>query len=146
MDKESVEEYIKKLQELEENFSADNIDDFDKKFVIYKTINQGYHVIYRCKEITGNKKIAKLKDKKEAIIESRGIGGYVVIYENQKSLLSYSEIQEIDAREREILWDLCKAFNYEEKPIKVEQTVQNEYQEQNNDSDLNPERNSDITS
>ena len=112
-------------------FCRDNIDDFDKKFVIYKTINQGYHVIYRCKEITGNKKIAKLKDKKEAIIESRGIGGYVVIYENQKSLLSYSEIQEIDAREREILWDICKAFNYEEKPIKVEQTVQNEYQEQN---------------
>jgi len=112
-------------------FCRDNIDDFDKKFVIYKTINQGYHILYKCKEITGNKKIAKIKGKQEAIIESRGVGGYVVIYENQKSLLSYSEIQEIDVREREILWDICKAFNYEEKPIQVEQTIQNEYQEQN---------------
>ena len=64
-------------------FLKDNIDDFDNKFVIYKTVNNGYHILYKCVKIEGNLKIAKLKGHKEAIIESRGIGGYVFVYENQ---------------------------------------------------------------
>ena len=28
-------------------FLKDNIDDFDNKFVIYKTINNGYHILYK---------------------------------------------------------------------------------------------------
>ena len=39
----------------------DNIDDFDLKFVVYKTMNQGYHIIYKCAKVQGNTKIAKLK-------------------------------------------------------------------------------------
>ena len=54
------------------SFLKDNIDDFDNKFAIYKTKNQGYHILYRCKKIDGNTKIARLKDHKEAVIESRG--------------------------------------------------------------------------
>lgn len=109
------------------NFLKDNIDDFEKKFVIYKTKNQGYHILYRCKKIEGNTKIARLKGHKEAIIESRGRFGMVVIYENQISKLSYSEIQEITERDRDIAWSISKTFNYVEdieieKP-KLKETV-----------------------
>ena len=94
------------------DYIKDNIDDFDKKFVIYKTKNQGYHILYRCQKIQGNSKIAKLKDHKQCVIESRGVGGYVVVYENQISKLSYLEIQEISERDREILWNICATYNY----------------------------------
>lgn len=94
------------------SFLKDNIDDFDKKFVIYKTKNQGYHILYRCESIVGNTKIAVLEGHKEAVIESRGIGGMVVLYENQISKLSYSEIQTISVRDREIAWGIAKTYNY----------------------------------
>lgn len=104
------------------SFLKDNIDDFDLKFVIYKTKNHGYHIIYKCKKIDGNKKIAKLKGQTEAIIESRGIGGYVFIYENQISKLSYTDIVEISENDREILWSISKTYNYVEdiQPEKIE--------------------------
>ena len=76
------------------SFLNDNIDDFDNKFVIYKTVNNGYHILYKCEEIGGNQKIAKLKEYKEAIIETRGNGGYVFIYENKVSKRDYTDIQE----------------------------------------------------
>jgi len=96
------------------SFLKDNIDDFDKKFAIYKTKNQGYHILYRCKTISGNTKIARLKDHKEAVIESRGRFGMVVIYENKISKLSYSEIQEITERDRDIAWSISKTYNHVE--------------------------------
>lgn len=93
-------------------FLKDNIDDFDKKFVIYKTKNKGYHILYRCKAIAGNSKIAKLQGHKECVIESRGIGGYVVIYDDKQSNLDYFDIQEITKEDRSILWDCSKHYNY----------------------------------
>ena len=105
-------EYIKYLK--------DNIADFDLKFVIYKTKNQGYHIIYRCSVITGNSKIAKLKGHKEAIIESRGTGGYVFIYENKISKLSYTEIQEISEEDRDILWTISSEYNSIEEEIIIQ--------------------------
>jgi len=102
------------------SFLRDNIDDFDKKFVIYKTKNQGYHILYRCKTIAGNTKIAKLKGHKEAIIESRGKFGMVIIYENKISKLSYSEIQLISDRDREIAWSISKTYNHIDE-VEIEQ-------------------------
>lgn len=99
------------------SFLKDNIDDFEKKFVIYKTKNQGYHILYRCKKISGNTKIAKLKEHKEAIIESRGRYGMVVIYENKISKLSYSEIQEVTERDRDIAWSISQTYNYVEEVL-----------------------------
>lgn len=102
------------------SFLKDNIDDFDLKFVIYKTKRQGYHILYRCEKIQGNTKIARLKQHKESIIESRGIGGMVVIYENKISKLSYSEIQTISERDRDIVWSISKTYNHiEENTIEV---------------------------
>lgn len=100
------------------NFLKDNIDGFDDKFVIYKTINNGYHILYRCQTIGGNQKIAKLKGQKEAIIETRGNGGYVFVYENQISKLGYTDIQEISEIDRSVLMDISKIYNYVEDEIK----------------------------
>lgn len=108
---------LKKQQDFWNEFTSflkDNIDDFDSKFVIYKTVNNGYHILYRCKVIGGNEKIAKLKDHKEAIIETRGVGGYVFIYENQVSKKSYFDIQEISEMDRSVLFGICKYYNYVE--------------------------------
>jgi hypothetical protein len=96
----------------------DHIDDFDQKFVIYKTVNAGYHIIYRCEQIAGNQKLATLKGSKRAIIETRGIGGYICVYDNQISPLGYSDIKEISIEDRETLMGLCAYYNYvEEKDI-----------------------------
>jgi len=103
----------------------DNIDDFDKKFTIYKTINNGYHILYKCEKIEGNTKIAKLKNHTQAIIETRGIGGYVFIYENKVSTSTYSNIQEISIKDRDILFQCCRFYNYEVEEPKI---VEKEYE------------------
>jgi len=109
------------------SFLKDNIDGFDDKFVIYKTVNNGYHILYKCSIVGGNQKIAKLKEYKEAIIETRGNGGYVFIYDNQVSKKSYYEIQEISEFDRKVLFECSKYYNYihEEEPIKQEEQVSN---------------------
>ena len=117
------------------SFLTDNIDDFDKKFVIYKTKNQGYHILYKCKVIQGNTKIAVLENHKEAVIESRGIGGMVVIYDNQISKLAYYDIQEITERDRTILWYISKSYNFvKEEVIEVTPQTKKEF----NDSIITP--------
>jgi hypothetical protein len=93
-------------------FLRESILDFDKKVVIYKTLSGGYHILYRCKKIGGNVKIAKLKDYKEAIIETRGVGGYVVVYEDQVSELAYHNIKEISELDRDAIINCSKYFNY----------------------------------
>lgn len=95
-------------------FVNDYIDDFERKFVIYKTVNSGYHIIYRCDKVEGNQKLAKLKGHNQALIETRGSGGYIYIYDNQISKIGYDDIQKITIEERDTLIGLCKYFNYEE--------------------------------
>ena len=43
------------------SFLKDNIYDFEKKFVIVKTRNSGFHIIYKCDKPIGNKKIETLQ-------------------------------------------------------------------------------------
>lgn len=112
---------------------CDNIADFEDKFVIYKTINNGYHILYRCEQIEGNKKLAKLKDYKEAIIETRGIGGYVFIYQKRVSKNGYTKVQEISVKDREVLLEICRMYDYKE-PIKEQPVKNSEYKAQ----DLTP--------
>ena len=89
---------------------------FDK-LVIEKSKNNGYHIIYRCEKIEGNKKLAKQDDQDGnvyTIIETRGEGGYCLVYPTphyeriQKNILGVNEIT-ID--EREYLFTLCKMYN-----------------------------------
>ena len=112
----------------------DNIFDFEKKFVIVKTRNSGYHILYKCKNPTGNKKIATLENHKEAIIESRGIGGYVWIYSEFVQLNNYSDIQFISDEDREILWSCAKIFNHEKLNESEHHDLKKEYYE----SDITP--------
>lgn len=110
-------------------FLTDNIDDFDKKFVIKKTLNKGYHILYRCKTLKGNTKIAKLKGNPEALIESRGIGGMVIAYDDTLSKINYHEIKEISEEDREVLWSCSRTYNYvNEQPIEPIKKKQ-DYQE-----------------
>jgi hypothetical protein len=101
------------------SFISDHIDDFNRKFVIYKTINSGYHIIYRCSKVEGNRKLATLKGHSQALIETRGTGGYIYIYDNQVSEMSYEQIQEITEEERDILFSLCRYFHYDEAKVEV---------------------------
>jgi hypothetical protein len=116
--KEFWEEYVQMLK--------DHIDDFESKFVIYKTLNSGYHIIYRCEKIEGNKTIAKLKGHDRAIIETRGIGGYIFIYDNQISEIDYTQIKEISTDDRALLFGISKYFDYKEDVEKIEIKDHNE--------------------
>jgi hypothetical protein len=111
--KEFWNEYLQNLQ--------DNILDFEDKFVIYKTKNSGYHIIYKTKRIQGNLKLAKLKGHKEAVIETRGRFGYIFAYpENKVSKKSYFEVEYISDDDREVIMSFSKMYNYvEETPIDI---------------------------
>jgi hypothetical protein len=111
--KEFWEEYLKNL--------SDNILDFEDKFIIYKTKNAGYHIIYKTKRVQGNLKLAKLKGHSEAIIETRGIGGYIFAYPDKKiSKKSYFDVDFISDEDRDILFSFSKMYNYiEETPINI---------------------------
>ena len=103
--KEFFEEYL--------GYLKDNILDFDKKIVIYKTKNAGYHLLYKSKRVQGNLKLAKLKGHTEAVIETRGVGGYIFAYpENKVSDLSYFNTQYISDEDREVIMSFSKMYNY----------------------------------
>lgn len=103
--KEFWEEYIKQLD--------DNIVDFYNKVAIYKTKNDGYHILYKSKSVEGNRKLAKLEGNKEAIIETRGKYGYVIVYtENKVSKLSYLDIDYIEDEDRNIIINVSRSYNY----------------------------------
>jgi hypothetical protein len=96
----------------------DNIVNFDQKFSVYQTASGGYHILYKSKRVQGNTKLAKLKGHKEAILETRGTGGYIFVYPDKKICeKSYFDIDFITDSDRDMLWDISKAYNYmEEKP------------------------------
>jgi hypothetical protein len=111
------------------NFLKDNIFDFEKKFVVAKTQNEGYHIIYKNTSPKGNCKIAKLKDHKEAVIESRGVGGYIFLYENFLFDLTYSDVQLVSDEDIAILWEISQTYNYITEQVEI-QTVEHTYTEQ----------------
>ena len=103
----------------------DNIDDFYKKFCIVKTQSGGFHIIYKSKLVTGAKKIAKPKGYTEALIESRGLNGFVYIYNVVKGV-QYHEIDYISDEDRKMLWQISKTYHFEEtlKPkVKKQKTI-----------------------
>lgn len=106
----------------------DAIFDFDKKFVIYKTKNAGYHILYKTKRVGKNQKIAKLKDHKEAVIETRGLGGYVFMYpENKISELSYFDVNYITDEDWRTLMKISQSFNYIDSKSDIEPKIKKVY-------------------
>lgn len=116
------------------------INDTDKTvlplMVVQKTISGGYHFIYRCSEIEGNKKLAnryttqseKEIDKNEKIkvlIETRGTGGYIVLSPTNGYSMVYGQldkINEITPEQRRVIIDCATTFNevFDEPVIKNE--------------------------
>lgn len=109
------------------------------KLVVQKTMSNGYHFIYKCAIIEGNKKLAnryanedekKLGEKVKVLIETRGIGGYIAIVPTPKYELihgSFDAINEITENERDILMTCAREFNEvftEVVPIKHKQVEQ----------------------
>lgn len=94
-------------------YLKDNILDFDEKIIIYKTQNAGYHLLYKSKRVQGNLKLAVLKGHKEAVIETRGIGGYIFAYPDKKvSIKGYFEIEYISDDDRDVLMSFSKMYNF----------------------------------
>ncbi|QLH52772.1 MAG: hypothetical protein CH6_0081 [Candidatus Kapaibacterium sp.] len=93
---------------------------FDK-LVIQKTQSGGYHIVYRANTvISGNTKLASrvVNGKHDTFIETRGEGGYALVYPSDGySLLqnTFPEVPVISAEERELLLDICRSFNQIEK-------------------------------
>ena len=99
-------------------YLKDNILDFEEKIVVYKTKNAGYHLLYKSKRVQGNLKLAKLKGHKEAVIETRGNGGYIFTYaENKVYDKGYHDVDFISDQDRDVIFSFSKMYNYEE-PLK----------------------------
>jgi len=94
-----------------------------KKLVIQATVNGGYHLLYRCRRIEGNQKLAERPateeerrngEKVKVLIETRGIGGYIAAYPTpgykfiEKHL---HQIPEISPEERDHLLNTAREFN-----------------------------------
>jgi hypothetical protein len=123
------------------SFLKDNISDFDDKFVIVQTKNDGYHIIYKCETIAGNQVLAgrpptdeelaiNPKAKRRAIIETRGKYGYLFIYEKFITNLRYQDVKYITPFEREMLFECSKFYDIKEKPAeKITKKTKIEYAE-----------------
>lgn len=111
-------------QRISEFIQSDEIKPlYDKyKFPIEKTMNGGYHLLYCCGSIEGNKKLARRPVWKEqnrrfepdVIIETRGEGGYFVCapspgYEIVKG--SFDAIPTITPAERKLMFEVCRSYN-----------------------------------
>jgi hypothetical protein len=113
-------------------YLQDNILDFNDKVVVYKTKNAGYHLLYKSKRVQGNLKLAKLKGHTEAVIETRGIGGYIFTYpDNKVYKKSYHDIDFISDDDREVIISFSKMYNYEEPVNEINETkkIKNQYAE-----------------
>ena len=77
-----------------------------KKMVLCKTINNGYHLLYRTNIIEGNRKLAsrptteaekkRPKDNTRVLIETRGEGGYLKCYPSPGYEVVYGSLEEIN--------------------------------------------------
>ena len=94
------------------SFLEDNIFNFKDKFVIAKTINDGFHILYKSKRAEGNLKVAKLKGHKQQILETRGVGGYIVAYADILNGKEYTDIDYISDEDRAILFSISKTYDH----------------------------------
>lgn len=97
------------------------------RLVIQRTGSGGLHLLFRCPgHIEGNLKLAVLKGTKEAILETRGEGGYIVASPSegysveQGSLL---EVPTISPEERALVFEVARSFD---ERTKDERTAQEE--------------------
>lgn len=104
-----------------------------KKLRIHKTPSGGYHVIYRTIIFVpgGNAKLAYKEDAKEAGIETRAHGGYIMAppgmgYSVYKLPEDGEPISALTIEEHEFLINLAKLYNEKKKKVAVKSTKQYE--------------------
>ena len=110
-------------------------DKIADKLVLQKTVNGGYHLMYKCSEIAGNKKLAKNQETGEAVIETRGEGGYVAIaptpgYSFKRFHLN--QIPEITPDERNHLISAAMSFNQVEDKVYYPDNCFEDYNDRGN--------------
>lgn len=112
------------------SFVRDQINAFDARVSVYRTVNQGYHLTYRTKTDMGNEKIAVPsntgikkdgRDTVEALIETRGKGGYCVIYDDCENDLDYTRVGYLDAEEHDTLLAICRMYDERVEQMEMEQ-------------------------
>ena len=110
--KENLSKFIREIKDLYDKY----------KFPIESTQNGGFHFLYRCKKIEGNQKLASRpllnqktgKWRPDAIIETRGEGGYFVAYPTPGYNIirnNILDIPEITIEDRKRIIEVCKSFN-----------------------------------
>lgn len=85
------------------------------KLVIQATQNGGFHILYRCSELEGNRILARNSDG-EVLIETRGDGGYIKCYPSAGYKMirgSFEDIPIISPVERNRL--LAAAYRFDEE-------------------------------
>lgn len=105
--------YSDNPNELWDNWRLRVPRDILKKLVVCKTVNNGYHVLYRTDRNEGNKKLAKNK-RNEVLIETRGEGGYLKCYPSNGYEVIYGDltkINNISNAERAILMSTSVLFD-----------------------------------
>ena len=119
-------------------FIRDNIDGFDRKVSVHRTLNFGYHLTYKTETDMGNEKLAVpcktglLKNgstKHEALIETRGKGGYALLYDECENGLDYLNIGTLTKDEHDTIIGICKMWDerIDEQPIEQPKKEKTEY-------------------
>jgi len=110
-------------------------NDFDfSEFPILKTGGGGYHIYYKCEKIEGNQKLAqRLNDKgrPETLIETRGIGGYVIGLPSPGYEVIQGDLDKlplITAEQRSDILGVCRALNEVEAKKEIKADIKHEIQ------------------
>lgn len=110
----------------------DNCSGLYDALMVLKTPSGGYHWVYRCEEIEGNKKLARRpateeekKVKREnwkVLIETRGEGGYIASFPSEGYEVlqgKFSEIPQITKEQRDIILSCARTFDEEIKEVNI---------------------------
>jgi len=100
---------------------------FDMPRIVQTTKSGGLHIIYRCPNPDGNRKLAKRKGSPEAVIETRGKGGLLFIWPTPGYDIvtgSLLDIPQVTQQQRDNIIGLCEHLN-EVEPEKFETHIKN---------------------
>ena len=103
-----------------DNFNLD-------EFPVVKTGGGGYHIYYKCENIQGNTKLAQrinAKGRPETLVETRGVGGYVIAPPSKGYEVIQGDLFEcptITIEQRREILGICRSLNEVEKEKAPEQ-------------------------
>tara|TARA_R110000782_G_scaffold12246_3_gene36985 strand:+ start:168 stop:2099 length:1932 start_codon:yes stop_codon:yes gene_type:complete len=100
-------------REVWQGFKAKLPKDLMSKMVVQRTVSGGFHLVYRCEEITSSKKLAK-NSQGLAVIETRGEGGLIKCYPSEGYEMvqgDFSNIQTIKPHERVTIFAAAKMLS-----------------------------------